>query len=162
MFGQLQLFIVCNNLSKHSSFHAPCASVCSSATLYPCIALSIYLIQMMIEMQYSIALSISFILVASPIHSFHFDEDSISDFFSFEFQGFCVLLHHSFHLYHSRIDHFILSSSYRTIDYTSCLYFGFSNLFSSFLAIVCPLNRSSHGDTKTLTFARTQPSIMII
>lgn len=134
VFGQLQLFIVCNNLSKHSSFHAACASLCVPVQLYILVSLSIFLFQMMIEMVHSIALSISFLLVTSFAHpAFILMKIQFPISFPLNFKDFMFYVSILF-TFTIHIDHFILSKLSITHLVCTLVFLIFSSLFSHCLS----------------------------
>lgn len=110
-----------------------CVLVCSSATLYPCITL--YLSLPNDDRNGIFDCPINFVLARYILctSSIHFDEDSISDFFSFKFQGFYVLRFHSF-TFTIHIDHFILSKLSITHLVCTLVFLIFSSLFSHCLS----------------------------
>lgn len=156
-FGQCQLFIVCNNLSKHSHFYAPCVCtfVYSSATVYHSVRFSLSLPNDDRNVIYPIDLLIllcvcsGFLVRVSILMRTAFISMKIqfpTSFFSlspYNFKDFVF----SFTFYAMHVDRFIFHHIELSITNLVCTFWFWSNLFSFYFAIVRPLNRSSHTDT---------------
>lgn len=134
IFDQFQLLIVSNNLSKHPRFQPSCVCVC--VDFWPVVDDQTVLLDCPIDftlLQFFAQLSFWWGFNFRSL--FSFNNSRILPFIRFFSSPFQICLS------------IVFIPSYRsTIDYTSCLYLGF--FFSSnTLAIVCPLNRSTHTDT---------------